>query len=68
MYVLCFLNIVSSDEGSMPADGAHKNHNHLINNIAIQRSSGNKDNNTEEPAEPLEPQPALRTILQVSVY
>ena len=65
--MFCFLYIVLSDEGQMPTNGVYKNQNRLINNSVLQRPSGNKDNNIEEPAMPLESQPAPRTMLQVSV-
>ena len=68
------ISIVSSDEGSMlAADGVRENHSYSMNNAVLtQRSTENEDNvvpnNSEEQAGPLEPQPALLKILQVSVY
>ena len=68
------ISIASSDEGPMlGADGVRENHSHSMNNAVLaQRLSGNEDNvvpnNIEEPAGPLEPQPALITMPQVSVY
>ena len=65
------ISIVSSDEGPMLGDGLRENHSHSMNNAVLaQKLSGNEDNvNIGEPAAgPLEPQPALITMPQVSVY
>jgi len=68
------ISIAPSDEGPMlAADGVHENHGHSMNYAVLaQWLSGNEDNvvtnNIEEPAGPPEPQPALITVPQVSVY